>query len=264
MKKCFQTAYELLCQTFSRPDKGEHLIDQQVVAVNQLAMFLALAGLLIGQTIAQMLLTWLPDGAPLEWQFGISLIPVQVIAFGAGLLGLAAAGKQLDWRALLGWQPMANRGIGREIAEVACLILLMIPLLWGINYAASLFCTYLGIPTPPQALQYFAEQKPGTLFWVLASFSMVVWAPIAEEIIFRLIFYRALAGIWPRKAATVTSVLFALLHYRIQYFPGLFFLGMAFQAVFIRGGIRQAILAHAFYNFCSLLMFCYFQYLLGQ
>ncbi len=233
--------------------------ERELAGVYQLALFLALSGLLFGQAAGRMLSALLAEGQWPAVRFGIGLLPFQVAAFVGAMAGLYPFWRRYGWRQLLALPRDADDGgdggVARGVASGVRALLLLYPVLLAVNAASSWACHRLGIPTPPQSLQVYAEQSPGMAFWLLAAVSVVILAPVTEEILFRLVVYRALIGVWPRQAVIVTSAVFAAVHVTPQYVPGLFLVGMVLQKAFCQGGLRHAIILHCLYNLVSLLIY---------
>ena len=256
MKKCFQ---EIANRFWGRmPEFPQPVFDDAEVAclgaVYRSVVLLCLAGFLLGQAAAQALVSCLAAETWPAVSFGIGLLPFQVAAFGGAMAGLYPFRRRYGWRVLLA-MPREGADVSAGVARGVGLLLLFFPVLLAVNASSTWVCVRLGVPTPPQSLQYYASQSPGVLFWVLAAVSVVILAPVTEEIMFRVIAYRAWRSLYPRQAAILTSAVFALAHVTPQYFPGLFLLGMVLQTAFRRGGVRLAIAVHALYNLSSLLLF---------
>ena len=256
MKKCFREVFNRFWAP--APAFPQFVLDSAewvcLGSVYRSVVMLCLAGFLLGQAGAQALAARLSAETWPSVSFGIGLLPFQVAAFGGALAGLYPFRRQFGWRLLLA-MPRDGADISAGVVRGAGVLLLFFPVLLVVNAVSTWVCGRLGVPTPPQSLQYYASQSPGVLFWVLAAVSVVILAPVTEEIMFRVITYRALNSLYPRQAAVLTSAVFALAHFTPQYFPGLFLLGMALQTAFSRGGLRQAIVVHALYNLSSLLLF---------
>ena len=255
MKECFQAVFRALLRPFRGAASEASAEERELAGVYQLALCLALCGFWFGQAAGRALSVLLEELQEPAFRFGIGLLPFQVGAFGGAMAGLYSFRRLYGWRRLLALDSDDGVGIARAVVKSVRVLLLLYPVLLVVNALSTWVCHQLGIPTPPQSLQVFAEQSPGMGFWLLAAVSVVILAPVTEEILFRLVVYRALRGVWPRAAAVLTSVVFAGAHFTPQYFPGLFLVGMVLQTAFCAGGLRHAIVLHGLYNLLSLLLF---------
>ncbi len=90
-------------------------------------------------------------------------------------------------------------------------------------------------------------------------FSVVVLAPIVEEIIFRKQIFSMLEnriGSWG--ALLFTSLLFASMHFQLHQVVGLFFLGCCWQYIYLKtSNLVTCIFLHALNNLLSVLLFWY-------
>ncbi|HOG52180.1 MAG TPA: CPBP family intramembrane metalloprotease [Lentisphaeria bacterium] len=259
MKECFQAMSRALLRPFRGGVSEASAEEKELAGVYQLALCLALCGLWFGQAAARVLSVLLAEVQAPAIRFGIGLLPFQVAAFAGAMAGLCLSRRLYGWRRLLALPQDADDGsdsnVARAVVKSVRTLLLLYPVLLVVNALSAWGCRRLGVPTPPQSLQVFAEQSPGIGFWLLAAVSVVILAPVTEEILFRLVAYRALRGAWPRAAAVLASVVFAGAHFTPQYVPGLFLVGMVLQRAFCEGGLRHAIVLHCLYNLVSLLLF---------
>jgi membrane protease YdiL (CAAX protease family) len=121
--------------------------------------------------------------------------------------------------------------------------------LWG---AFLRLTRFLGIPvdlSPQNIVQSFSH--PGDPFVTVIRVVMAVAiAPPLEEIIFRVFVYRALKGRGSKfVAAGFTSFIFALIHWNLLAFAGLFMLSMCLIQIYEHSAdIREPILVHALFN----------------
>ena len=261
MKEYFQAVSRALLWPFRRAGSEVSAEEKELAGVYQLALFLALTGLWLGQAAARVLSVL---SAGVQWpaiRFGIGLLPFQVGAFAGAMAGLCLSRRLHGWRRLLALHQDtdddSDSNVTWAVVKSVRILFLLYPVLLVVNALSAWGCRQLGIPMPPQSLQVFAEQSPGMGFWLLAAVSVVILAPVTEEILFRLVVYRALRGAWPRAAAVLASVVFAGAHFTPQYVPGLFLVGMVLQTAFCEGGLRHAIVLHCLYNLASLLLFLF-------
>lgn len=143
----------------------------------------------------------------------------------------------------------------------ALLFLAGLPLVWGSAFLWTYFRNLwkkLGvtIDTPQQELVAIIRDSDSLPFLALVAFIAVVLAPVSEELVFRRGIYRFLKGkISPLAALTVSSLLFAMIHFNIQSFLALFTLGMLLGRAYERtGSVATPILYHSFFNLTTILI----------
>ncbi|MDR1527981.1 MAG: CPBP family intramembrane metalloprotease [Puniceicoccales bacterium] len=132
---------------------------------------------------------------------------------------------------------------------------LTLPVFWGTSFLWGTFLQLthsLGVPvdlSPQDVVQSFSH--PGDLFViVIRAVTAVTIAPILEEIIFRGFIYRALKGRGNKfVAAGFTSFIFALIHWNLLAFAGLFMLSLCLINIYEHSAdIREPMLVHALLN----------------
>ncbi len=107
----------------------------------------------------------------------------------------------------------------------------------------------LNIKAPPPLIEKILKNSDvSSLLWIC--FGIIILAPITEELIFRRFLFGFLAprcGFIP--ALLTTAGIFAAIHFSLYSLPALFFLGIAFQLIYLKfGSLYPAILLHAFNN----------------
>lgn len=110
-------------------------------------------------------------------------------------------------------------------------------------------------PADPQWARTFYEALPRTPLSIgVAIFSVVVAAPLAEELVFRALLHRLLHRIWGGLAASVLSALiFAIVHAEPWFLLGLFGVGLMLAVVWeTTRSLAACWLAHAVHNAISL------------
>ncbi|MDR2779101.1 MAG: CPBP family intramembrane metalloprotease [Puniceicoccales bacterium] len=103
--------------------------------------------------------------------------------------------------------------------------------------------------SPQNNVQVFTN--PDSTFAIITHIIIAVAiAPILEEIIFRGFIYRTLKGYGNKLSALgFTSLIFALMHWNLSAFAGLFVLGICLIQVYERNSdIREPMLIHALFN----------------
>ena len=154
---------------------------------------------------------------------------------------------------------LSKVGIFRALGIGFCLAVLALPL----TYAAKALTLYFtSSQEAPQALvQKFSSAVSGgdgRLIGLIA-LSAVVVAPIAEEIVFRGMFYPMLSrGFGRGLAALIAAVFFALVHDTYVDAPGLAVLALCFTLAYeVTGSLLVPIFMHATFNGISLVVMWY-------
>jgi hypothetical protein len=110
-------------------------------------------------------------------------------------------------------------------------------------------------PADPEAAAFMQENMPTSPpGMVLAFISVVVVAPLAEEIIFRGLLCRLASGLWgPLAATVVSSLVFGILHGEAWILFGLIGVGAVLALVFqATGSVTACWTTHAVHNAISL------------
>ncbi len=152
-----------------------------------------------------------------------------------------------------GLRPIAAAPLGIVFCLAGLPLVCGTAILW--NYLLTLWQRFgVAIDTPKQELVEILQESDSTLFLVAVLFVAVVLAPISEELVFRRGIYRFLKGrIPPILALTVSSLMFAAIHFNIQSFLALFALGMLFGRAYERtGSISTPILFHSCFNLLAI------------
>lgn len=109
-------------------------------------------------------------------------------------------------------------------------------------------------PPPPEFLALLRNQLPRTAGGAaVAAIAVVLVAPLAEEVLFRGLLHRIARRWWPPlAAATLSGLVFALLHGEPWYLFGLAVLGVLLGLVFeLAGTLLAPWLLHAAFNAVS-------------
>jgi membrane protease YdiL (CAAX protease family) len=147
----------------------------------------------------------------------------------------------LEWREAFRWH---KSGLG-----AAALSLLLgaatVPVALTLEHAMSRMA-----PRGENMLMQMMAQDPGPLALALLGVTLVVAAPVGEELLFRGLSLRGMErryGFWP--AAWIVSVVFASIHLNLTGFPALFLVSLLLCWVTSRTGtLLPAILMHSAYN----------------
>ena len=180
----------------------------------------------------------------------LSMVAVMQAALWIGLLGVPlwlVAARGVRW-ADLGWGATASdawQGLGiGVVTQVAVVPAIYVPIL--------LLTDDLDVSGPARELVDKATGS-GILLLVL---SVVVGAPIVEELFFRGLTLRALeARMRPRVALVVSALVFGAVHLQVLQFPALVAIGLVCGWLAQRDGrLGRAIWAHLGFNGVTVLM----------
>jgi uncharacterized protein len=203
------------------------------------AGLLGLAAGLLGQRV--LLQTAPPAGL---WRVAILLLPLHGGAAAGALLELSRAGPARSW--------LAAGAFGRPRRPAVWRLLLATPgLLAGVSLVHWMVAGLARLaalePARPGLLEALAGVDAAGV--LAASAILVLWVPLVEEVLFRLLLTDALAAGSVRCPGVWSAALFALAHGVPAHAPGLFAFGLALQHLRRRyGGLWAPLLAHALYN----------------
>lgn len=152
-----------------------------------------------------------------------------------------------DWRTFFG----LTTGPARQVLGVAfAATLVSIPLTLLLGHFSSIVMKTVGLdPSPQQAVRTL---QAADALWerVLFGLGAVAAAPIAEELLFRGILFRAIrdAG-WPRLSLWGTAVLFAATHSNLATFLPLTAFALVLATAYATtGNLLTPILTHSLFN----------------
>jgi membrane protease YdiL (CAAX protease family) len=141
------------------------------------------------------------------------------------------------------------RGIAQGITVWACALPGLFATLLGTNALLLL----LGVEPDPQSMvEYYQESVAGERFdlaFAIVGFGVMI-APLFEELLFRAILYRWLAGRFGIAAgAIISGLVFGLVHFSIFAFLPIALLGIVLALVLERtGNLWSCIALHAVFN----------------
>ncbi|MEA3350418.1 MAG: type II CAAX endopeptidase family protein [Chloroflexota bacterium] len=145
------------------------------------------------------------------------------------------------------WNDLGLRNFAASSLGLGCGLMI---LSWGFNLVYSLMLAIYGLQVQPDIKLLFADiSSPGWIF-----IAGVVIAPVVEEIIFRGFIFAGLRGRYGwKKAALISSALFALIHIQPLAVIPIFILGLIFAYLYQRSGsIWPAIIMHMSTNALAL------------
>lgn len=176
------------------------------------------------------------------------MLPFQFFALGAGLLMLIPQFRKRGFWVTLDMSPRTCSFWNQVKSTIFTVIYLFVGVL-VLNQISAIACQELGIEMKDQALvTQTIVNANDPLYVALSIFSSIIIAPIAEEILFRLLLFRTIRSFAPRWATLVTAVAFALMHDGPQFIPSLILLSYILQNCRREGGLLRSMLVHAAYN----------------
>ena len=181
------------------------------------------------------------------WKSFSLTIGMQVVMI-AGLVGAGVFAGEWFPAVLSGMQ--GKERPARWIRTTILRFLQFLPLVWLASMLVELAYNWLGIPVELQESVTMMMRIDDPLLWVVAVFSTVVLAPLAEELVFRGVVYRFLKSRFrPELAVIVSAALFSVIHIEVSVLLPLFVLGIVLALVYEEtGDIRAPILFHGIFN----------------
>lgn len=158
---------------------------------------------------------------------------------------------KIKWRDGFGFRDPAWK---RALRLIVLTFVLVLPVVWLLQYAAVVTLTSLGHPPDDQAAVKLIENARS--WWArgyLALFAVGL-APVAEEFIFRGLLYPLIKQFgWPKSALIGVSFLFALIHADLATFPALFALALVLTWLYEKtDNLLAPIAVHALFNATNL------------
>ena len=202
-------------------------------------------GLLVGMSSLYLMAHRYSSHPPIVQLF-LGLFPFQVFTFGACFLAMIPMMLRDGFRKSLDFiSPSASfKDLANYILKS---LILLYPIVTVINYISQFICDALSIQTQEQLLSTLGKGSD-SLYWTCAALSAVVFAPITEEIMIRLVLNRAIRSIMPLWATLISTFAFMLMHGTPQYWPSLFIVGLFLLRARRVYGLKCAILLHSTYN----------------
>jgi|SRR6185437_11611078 len=127
--------------------------------------------------------------------------------------------------------------------------------LYPLIFLVQIFSENLQEAHHQQPLVQFLVKNTNPSDCIVATFIVVVIAPLSEELIFRGYLYGVFRQhIGSLKAALITSILFAAIHQHLPILPGLFLLAVGLSLAYeATGCLLVPILIHSLFNFIGVL-----------
>ncbi|MDT8390695.1 MAG: CPBP family intramembrane glutamic endopeptidase [Lentisphaeria bacterium] len=182
------------------------------------------------------------------------LLPLHGIGLGVFLLLARKARGAGLWRDV-GLRRLSRRGVISQFflaVPIAFFILVMGLLM---SQVCVIMLDIFGLSsTPPDLFDFMNPGRP--VLAAAAFFTVIVWAPVSEEILFRFGCFEFLQSWHIPGPALWVGGLFALIHGQLFAVPTLFFLSLVLQTARVRGkGLWLPIFIHGFFNLFASLLF---------
>lgn len=216
------------------------------------SVFDALA-LVVWAQVAQVLVAVPVQAAGVDLSGGLgvtlTIVLIQLVTL-AGLVGFLRWRGAWSWRLLGPVRPERRHlGVGLAVGVSGFVVVTLL-----VELANRAFG-----PVAPPEQSLMAASRAGGLGAVVAAVSVVLVAPVVEELIYRGALFQSLRrtlGLWP--GMLISAGVFAVVHVELGqplYLAGLFVLGLWFAAAFHRtGSILVPVVGHATFNAISLLV----------
>jgi membrane protease YdiL (CAAX protease family) len=216
-------------------------------AFNRRGLGLGLLGCALGLIVQGLVLAGGPRAG--LGLVAVALLPLHLGAAGGVLLELM---RTTPWRA---WPRRCGFGrpVGSSLLRVGLATLWILALVSLVHGATAALWFWLGAPATPPTTLFAALATASGVGAVGAAAALILWVPLVEEVLFRLLLTDALAVAGAARPGVGSALVFALAHGVPAHVPGLLLLGLILQDLRHRhGGLWAPILAHAFYNAVSL------------
>lgn len=182
----------------------------------------------------------------------LGLLPLHGFGLAAALAMLAS---QSTGGSLHDMVEMGRPGLplSRLLSRAACSLGVAWPVVAGLTALTALALNAAGYPLRGAWLAERVLRKESAVFWISLGPAVLLIAPVAEEVLFRLVLFESLRPAGPRPAAWLTAFVFALVHGAPKELPGLFVLSLVLQRCRQQSGnLWLPIMVHAGFNAVSL------------
>jgi membrane protease YdiL (CAAX protease family) len=131
-----------------------------------------------------------------------------------------------------------------------------IPVAFGLQFGIGMLAKMLNLELPAQQAVYILQLADSWINRIAMGLLVVVVVPLAEEGLFRGIFYPAIKGFgYPQLALWGTSVVFALIHMNALNFVPLLVLAVVLVKLYEKtGNLLTCFACHAMFNLFNFLM----------
>lgn len=215
------------------------------------ALACGLAGFAAGLVVQAVLLGRLPSGA--GWRLALALVPLHLAALGGAAAGLLRGAPPRHWLPRCGFGVLSTRVIGQAFGGA----LVAWALVSFVQAGSVKVAQGLGLSTGPQGAFVLLTALISPAARAAAGLAVVLWVPLAEEILFRRVLTDALGSAGWRRAGLCSAVAFAAAHGSLVQAPALLLLAIILQRLRrLPGGLWAPVLAHSAFNALSLLGWC--------
>jgi membrane protease YdiL (CAAX protease family) len=223
---------------------------ESVLLCAALLLFFVSFGAIVGQLLPYLLPSQVLDFY--KFLFGTFIVQGAAIA----LIGFFLSRHQMRWRDVL-LPYSSDFGFALALGLVAGLAVL--PFAFGLNKLSYNIMILLDLQPEKQAAVAIVEKTVEPWKHALFGVTAIGVAPFVEEFLFRGILYPFLKQrIQPLLAVTITSVIFATIHFNVLTFLPLVFFAFVLTAVYEKtDALLAPILAHAFFNAVNFFMLIY-------
>ena len=183
-------------------------------------------------------------------QLIFSLLPIQGFCLIAMIISLTPLWRRHGFKSTFNI-PDKMPSLRECIVHILITLLVLYPAIALVTPPATWLCKKMGLPI---VQQNFAILPPDAspLHILLLVFACTIIAPLAEELLMRLILFRTIRSFWNTGAPYLTAAIFAVFHGCPQYTPGLVLVGLALHLAQKKGGLPLSIILHSAFNAISL------------
>ena len=213
-----------------------------VAVVSALVSLIVLAGIVLAA-----------GSPPPTLMLWVSVAPVDIVAFAAALAVLRRQRPPGHRARALELLPRPEPVLSL-LGRAARALLFLYPSTLLLTLASVYLLTQVGYtPQTSHFIEMLLHERGG-VFWASALGVTLLLAPLAEEILFRLVLFESLSDLGQRTALCLTATAFALVHQIPEQMPALFLLGVVLQRARERsGGLWLPLMTHAGFNAVSVL-----------
>lgn len=210
------------------------------------------AGAAAGLLAVVFLAFWFSPLSPLAMVW-LGIVPIQVMALAAAIIVLM---QEFPGDSLFQVVDLRLSGVFTISFLKKCFLTFVVsyPAVSAVfMLTAGLYFLFAGRPPRPSPVIQLISRGDGIWFLTSVVLTTVLFVPLAEEILFRTVLFEAILPAGRRRAAMITSLIFAIVHQVPEQIPALFVLGMILQkARWRRGTLAAPIFIHSAFNALSL------------
>ncbi|NLF17463.1 MAG: CPBP family intramembrane metalloprotease [Lentisphaerae bacterium] len=190
----------------------------------------------------------LPDSP--GWRLALALVPLHMAALAGTAGALLRGAPPRRWLARCGFGALSRRAIGQALGGTV-VAFAAVALVQAASARAAL---WLGLNADPQGAVALITALDSPAARTAAALVVVLWVPLAEEVLFRRVLTDAIAQAGRRYAGVWSAAAFAAVHGSLVQAPALLVLALILQRLRRPpGGLWAPVLAHGAFNALSLL-----------